>query len=43
MRRPIYDMVFACTIGKRGIGLNGKLPWRISKDMKFFKDLTTKG
>ena len=25
-----------------GIGLNGKLPWKCSEDLKLFKELTTK-
>ncbi len=26
---------------ERGIGLNGKLPWKLSGDMRFFRELTT--
>ncbi|CBK20227.2 Thymidylate synthase [Blastocystis hominis] len=35
-----FSIVAAMTT-KRGIGLNGGLPWRIKQDMKFFVDLTT--
>jgi dihydrofolate reductase len=34
------EAIFACT-PKGGIGLNGKLPWRIKEDMKLFKKITT--
>lgn len=27
----------------RGIGLNGKIPWHLSEDLKFFKEKTTGG
>lgn len=27
---------------KRGIGIKGKLPWKLKKDMAFFKSITTK-
>ena len=35
-----FSIVAAMTT-KRGIGLNGELPWKIKKDMKYFVDLTT--
>jgi dihydrofolate reductase len=34
------EAIFACT-HNGGIGLNGKLPWRIKEDMKLFKTITT--
>ena len=41
--KPTFDLILACTLGKRGIGYKGKLPWVLPKDMKFFKNITTKG
>jgi dihydrofolate reductase/thymidylate synthase len=35
-------VIFAAT-PKRGIGLEGDLPWRLPGDLKYFKDVTTKG
>jgi len=37
-----FDIVLACDKNK-GIGKDADLPWKLSKDMKFFRDLTTKG
>lgn len=34
------EVILACT-SKGGIGINGKLPWRIKEDMKLFKSITT--
>lgn len=34
------EAILACT-KKGGIGLNGKLPWRIKEDMMLFKKITT--
>ena len=34
------EAILACTHGG-GIGLNGKLPWRLKEDMKLFKRITT--
>jgi len=33
--------IIAATSPNGGIGLNGKLPWRNSTDMKYFKNITT--
>jgi dihydrofolate reductase/thymidylate synthase len=35
-----FKLIVACD-SKRGIGLNGGIPWKLSDDMKRFKDLTT--
>jgi dihydrofolate reductase len=34
------EAILACT-HNGGIGLNGKLPWRLKEDMKLFKTITT--
>ncbi len=34
------EAILACT-HNGGIGLNGKLPWRLKEDMKLFKRITT--
>jgi thymidylate synthase len=34
--------LIACLAKNRGIGMEGKLPWDIKKDMNFFKQKTTK-
>jgi len=36
-----FSIVVAATAGSMGIGRNGGLPWRISGDMAFFKQVTT--
>lgn len=38
--REKFDIVVATDLA-RGIGKNGALPWRISQDLKYFKDLTS--
>jgi len=38
--KPRLQMIVAAT-ESLGIGINGGLPWRIKRDMKFFKDKTT--
>ena len=35
------NFIVACD-NKGGIGKNNKLPWHISEDLKYFKDLTNK-
>jgi len=38
--REKFDIIVACDLN-RGIGKNGTLPWRLSKDLKYFRDLTS--
>lgn len=40
MKTPIY-LIVAADI-KNGIGIKGKLPWKLAKDMAFFKKKTIK-
>jgi dihydrofolate reductase len=40
MKKPIYLIV--ATDAKNGIGIKGKLPWKLKKDMAFFKKKTIK-
>ena len=35
------SLIVAINNSNRGIGINGKLPWRISKDLKHFAKVTT--
>lgn len=39
--KPIVQVV-ACLMPEFGIGNKGKLPWRLKKEMKYFKEVTTK-
>ncbi len=36
-----FNLIVACD-SKRGIALNGNIPWKIPEDMKHFKEITTK-
>jgi dihydrofolate reductase len=40
MLKASFDMVVAHDLN-RGIGVNNQLPWRIPRDMKYFRELTT--
>ena len=35
----MFDVVVACE-RSRGIGMNNHLPWRLSQDLKYFRELT---
>ncbi len=41
-RQIPFDMVVARTINN-GIGLDNKIPWKLPKDLKMFKKITTSG
>jgi dihydrofolate reductase len=41
-RQIAFDLIVAKTINN-GIGLNNKIPWKLSKDLKMFKKITTSG
>lgn len=36
-----FNIIAACTRRSRGIGLKGKLPWKIPKDLAHFQKITT--
>lgn len=38
---PLKATLIVAHDSSRGIGLNGKLPWRLSKEMKYFAQATT--
>ncbi|MCA9401389.1 MAG: dihydrofolate reductase [Candidatus Omnitrophica bacterium] len=38
---PIPIKIIVAMDQKQGIGINGQLPWQLSKDMRHFKDITT--
>jgi len=38
--REKFDIIVACDLN-RGIGKNNALPWRLTKDLKYFRDLTS--
>ena len=39
--KPFFDIVLACS-RSGGIGKSGKLPWKLSKETKYFMNLTKK-
>lgn len=38
----ISTNVVVCALQDGGIGCKGKIPWRLAKDMKYFRELTVK-
>ncbi|KMZ60393.1 Thymidylate synthase, Dihydrofolate reductase [Zostera marina] len=38
--RRTFQIVVAATTGDMGIGKDGKLPWKLPSDLKFFKEIT---
>lgn len=38
---PLKATLIVAHDSSRGIGLNGKLPWRLSKEMKYFAQATS--
>lgn len=38
-----FDLVVACTLNGRGIGRDGQIPWKLKKDLAFFKQITQLG
>lgn len=40
--RPVISLIVAALQPDLGIGVNGKLPWRLKQEIKFFKDVTSK-
>ncbi|OWB77056.1 hypothetical protein B5S32_g1215 [[Candida] boidinii] len=42
LSKPKVSIIVACLLPKYGIGYNGQLPWRLKKEMKYFRDITTK-
>lgn len=38
----MYFKLIVAYDSKRGIGLNGQIPWKLSDDLKHFKEITTK-
>jgi dihydrofolate reductase/thymidylate synthase len=41
LEKMYFNLIVAQSKNK-GIGMNGKIPWSIPNDMKFFKDITTR-
>ncbi|QPG72949.1 hypothetical protein FOA43_000253 [Brettanomyces nanus] len=42
MDRPEVSIIVAALLPSHGIGNRGKLPWRLKKEMKYFREVTTK-
>lgn len=42
MSKPLVHLVVAALVPEMGIGANGKLPWRLKQEMKYFKDVTSR-
>lgn len=39
MSKPYFDIILAAT-KQGGIGLKNDLPWRLSKELKYFRKIT---
>lgn len=39
--KPVTSVIVAALLPKYGIGAQGKLPWRLKQEMKYFKDVTS--
>jgi dihydrofolate reductase len=42
-QKHTFDLVVACTVKGRGIGQAGQIPWKLKKDLAFFKQITQIG
>lgn len=40
--KPTVSLIVAALQPELGIGANGKLPWRLKQEIKYFKDVTSK-
>lgn len=40
--KPVVSLIVAALQPDLGIGANGKLPWRLKQEIKYFKDVTSK-
>ncbi|ODV80591.1 putative dihydrofolate reductase [Suhomyces tanzawaensis NRRL Y-17324] len=40
--KPTIAIIVAALRPSGGIGLNGKMPWRLRKEIRYFKDVTTR-
>lgn len=40
--RPVVSLIVAALQPELGIGANGRLPWRLKKEIKYFRDVTSK-
>lgn len=40
--KPVISIIVAALKPSHGIGNNGKMPWRLRKEIRYFKDVTSK-
>lgn len=40
--KPVVSLIVAALQPELGIGANGKLPWRLKQEIKYFRDVTSK-
>ena len=40
--KPVISIIVAALKPSLGIGNNGKMPWRLRKEIRYFKDVTSK-